>query len=365
MKILQVMAGADHGGAETAFVDMCIALAEAGEQVEVATRANPLRVEQLERAGLKVHELKFGGVADLYTVYRLRKIIRDFKPHIVQTWMSRAAQKVPSWGDKDAQQPYLVVSRLGGYYKVKHFKNTDYFTPITPDIGRYLVENGVAPERVRQINNFAETEDVRFPVSREDLGTPEDATVLLALGRLHDAKAFDTLLKAMQNVPGAYLWIAGEGPMRDELEALSSELGLNDRVRFLGWRDDRAALFQAADICVFSSRYEPFGTVFVQAWAQKTPLVTTASDGPRQYVRDGEDALLVPIDDVGALSAAIQRVSTDEELADRLVFNGYQRYLEEFTREKTVQAYLSFFYEILEKEGLVSIVQPGDNFAAL
>lgn len=354
MKILQVMAGAPHGGAETAFVDMCLALADAGEQIEVATRANPLRVGQLEKAGLKVHELRFGGLADFTTTPQLKKIIRSFEPHIVLTWMSRAAQKTPAWQESDGIQRYLVVSRLGGYYKLKHFKNTDYFITITPDIGKYLVKNGTAPEKVAAINNFAETEQVMVPVRRADFNTPENAIVLLALGRLHEAKAFDTLMQALRQVEGAYLWIAGEGPQRQELEKLCAELGLDDRVRFLGWRDDRAALFQAADICVFSSRYEPFGTVFVQAWAQKKPLITTDADGPRQFVRDGDDGLMVPVDDVAALAAAIARLKDDPELAERLVLRGYQRYLDEFTREKTVQAYLSFFNEALEREGLTT-----------
>ncbi len=350
------MAGAAHGGAETAFVDMCIALAEAGEQVEAVTRPNPLRVDQLTKAGLKVHELRFGSVWDFYTPFKLKKIICGFQPHIVQTWMSRAAQKTPGWHKSDKIQRYLVVSRLGGYYKVKHYKHTDYFTTITPDIRRHLIESGVAEEKVCHINNFAETEEVIKPVDRAGLDTPKEAPVLLALGRLHEAKAFDVLQQAIKDLPGVYLWIAGEGPQREELEQLCAELGLTDRVRFLGWRDDRAALFQAADICVFSSRYEPFGTVFVQAWAQKTPLITTGADGPRQYVRDGDDGLVVPVDDVNALSAAIERLINNPDLSGRLVFSGYQRYLDEFTKEKTVQAYLSFFHEILEKQGLVSLV---------
>ena len=103
-------------------------------------------------------------------------------------------------------------------------------------------------------------------------------------------------------------------------------------MRFLGWRDDRAALLQAADICVFPSRYEPFGTVFVQAWAQQIPLVTTDADGPRQYVRDGEDGLVVPVDDAEALAGALRRVINDPVLAQTMVKNGYERYLNEFTK---------------------------------
>ena len=195
-----------------------------------------------------------------------------------------------------------------------------------------------------------------MPVDRATLHTPDDATVLLALGRLHKAKALDVLLEAVSMVPGVYLWIAGEGPDRATLEALCTKLGLDDRVRFLGWRDDRAALFSSVDVCVFPSRYEPFGTVFVQAWAQRVPLVTADSDGPKQYVRDGEDGLMVPIDDAAALAEAIRRVTMDTDLCARMTEKGFQRYQAEFTKINTVSQYLAYYHEMLKTEGLTAVV---------
>lgn len=350
MRILQVLAGAAHGGAETAFVDTCLAMKEAGQEVEVVTRSNPVRVPALKNAGISVHILPFGGALDLYTSFAIRRICQQFKPAIVQTWMSRGASKSPKWSGSMGIPPYLVVSRLGGYYKLKYFKTADYFTTITPDIRRYLIDHGVAPDHVLHINNFAETETDFVPVQRSDYGVPEGVPLMLALGRLHESKALDVLIRAVHAVPEAYLWIAGEGPAREALEALIEELGVGARVRLLGWRSDRAALFAASDICVFPSRYEPFGTVFVQAWAHKRPLICSDADGPRQFVKDGVDGLVVPRDDVDALAGAIQRLIDDAGLCARLVGAGYARYAEEFTKEKTVQAYLDYFREIRARE---------------
>ncbi|MCB9987789.1 MAG: glycosyltransferase [Rhodospirillales bacterium] len=343
MKILQVMAGGRHGGAETACIDMCVALKEAGEDITLATRPNP-RNRRLVNAGIPVYTLPFGGSIDLYTPWQLGRLMRKIKPDIIQTWMGRAAAKIPV---NHGNIP--VVSRLGNNYKMKNFRHSDYFTTITPAIRDYLIENGVAPDKVRHINNFAETEESVTPVQRSAFDTPDDAPLLLALGRLHDAKAFDTLITAMVDVPDACLWIAGEGPDREKLEAQISRLNLQNRVKLLGWRDDRAALFQAADICVFPSRFEPFGTVFVQAWAQRVPLVTSAADGARQFVRDGEDGLMVPINDSKALATAIRTMIGDKSLQARLVANGYQRYKAEFTKEQAVKAYLDFYRDILNR----------------
>lgn len=353
MKILQVMAGGEHGGAETAFVDMCIAMRDAGVDIEVATRANPVRVPRLEAAGIKVHTLPFGGPVDIFTPWKLTKIIKNFSPLIVQTWMSRAAQKTPNWKSTRTPQRYLVVSRVGGYYKVKHFKSTDYFNTITPDLKTLLVEGGIAADRIQFINNFAETEPVLAPVKKSDLGTPQDAPVALALGRLHVNKAHDVLIKAAAQIPRLHVWVAGEGPAREELEKLAADLRVADRIKFLGWRTDRSALLQACDICSFVSRSEAFGTVFAQSWAEKTPVIVSDADGPRQFCRDGEDSLIVPRDDVAALVEAFNRLLSDTALRAKLVENGYSRYINEFTKEKTVAAYLDFFLKILQREGIL------------
>jgi hypothetical protein len=177
--------------------------------------------------------------------------------------------------------------------------------------------------------------------------------VLLALGRLHVNKAHDILIKAVAELPGVYAWIAGEGPARGELEKLAADLNVSDRIKFLGWRTDRSALLQSCDICVFVSRIEAFGTVFAQSWAEKTPVIVSDADGPRQFCRDGEDSLIVPKNDVQALKTAIQKLLSDPALHDKLVAGGYTRYQNEFTKERTVAAYLDFFIEILQREKIL------------
>lgn len=347
------MAGGEHGGAETAFVDMCVAMRDSGLDIEVATRANDVRVPQLKAADIKVHALPFGGPIDVFTGWKLGRIIKEFQPLIVQTWMSRAAQKVPNWTALKTQQRYLVVSRVGGYYKVKHFKNSDYFVTITPDLKDLLVSGGLQADHIRFINNFAETESLSAPVRKSDFDTPEDAPVLMTLGRLHVNKAHDVLIKAVAELPGVYAWIAGEGPAREDLQKLAHDLNVADRIKFLGWRTDRSALLHACDICTFVSRIEAFGTVFAQAWASRTPVIVSDADGPRQFCRDGEDSLMVPKNDVQALKIAVRRLLDDPALREKLVENGYARYQNEFTKEKCVASYLDFFIGILKRENIL------------
>lgn len=339
MRVMQVMAGARAGGAETFFVNLVLALHRAGLDQLVVIRRNLARAMALRGGGVEPVELPFKRWLDFTTVPVLRRQAKIYQPHIVMTWMNRASGIFPR-GD------FLRLARLGGYYDLKHYRRCDHLIGITPDIVAYLVDKGWPPARAHYLPNFAAVGNAT-PVARERLDTPAQAPLLLALGRLHQAKAFDVLLEALTLETRPYLWIAGDGPLRAELAAQAERLRVTERVRFLGWREDRDALFGAADICVFPSRYEPHGTVTMEAWGHKTPLVAAAAAGPAAYVRDGEDGLLVPIDDAPALAAAIGRVIDQPALAARLVEGGWRRYQDEFTEAACVARYLELFHKLL------------------
>ncbi len=350
MRVIQVMAGAAHGGAEAAFEDISLALSAGGLQQKIILRNNnPERVKKFKDAGIDVVTLPFGGRLDFYTPWKLKKIIAEFQPQIVQTWMSRATHKTPP---SKNPKTYLKVARLGGYYGLKYYKGTDYYVSNTSDIRDYLLREGVDADHARVINNFALEETVKRPLTKAELKTPEDATVLLSLARYHPAKALDVLLRSVVNIEGVHVWLAGEGPQEKELKRLAADFGISERVHFLGWRSDRAALLKAADICVFPSRFEPFGNVVVQAWAQKIPLVCSKSQGPLQYVRDDEDALMFDIDNVEQLTSKIKQMIGDKDLSNRLVAAGYARYQNEFTREKIVGDYIRFYEDIARRSGI-------------
>jgi len=270
--------------------------------------------------------LPFGGIFDFKTKPALRTLIDDIKPALVVTWMNRAAKKLPK------SRKFKWIARLGGYYDLKYYKGVDQFVVNAPDIGRWMETKGADPAKITFIPNFAEMDAAALPADRATLDTPKGAFLFLTLGRLHTNKGFDTLLDAFALVPDAYLWIAGEGPERGSLEAQIKALGLESRVRLLGWRDDRWALLAACDAFVFPSRHEPFGNSFMQAWAAGRALVTTASQGPSYYVQDGVDALVTPIDDVPSLAKAMERLRTDAPLRAALAQKGQVHYAQAFDK---------------------------------
>jgi glycosyltransferase involved in cell wall biosynthesis len=338
MKIFHVMAGANAGGAETAYIEICIGQKQAGFDVYAICR-KASRNEALRDAGIPVYELPFGGFFDFKTTSTLKKLISDIKPAVVVTWMNRAAQKLP----KPKNREFKWIPRLGGYYNLKYYKGADHFVVNAPDIGRWMETQGVASEKISFIPNFADAPLDVTPTPRASLDTPDDAFLFLTLGRLHVNKAFDTLLSAMAHVPDAYLWIAGEGPERGALTTQCKALGLDDRVRFLGWRDDRWALLAACDAFVFPSRHEPFGNSFMNAWASGKPLITTASQGPSHFVRDGFNGLVTPIDDVPRLADAMNKVASDPILRESLAKAGQAAYSQAFDKKAILEQWRGLF----------------------
>lgn len=338
--VLQAMAGAAHGGAEAFFTRLVIALARAGLDQRVVIRPHPERMAALMEAGLSPLPLAFGGPLDLVSRVQLWRLIRRHRPQIVLSWMNRATHAVPPRQLRPAGT--LHLARLGGYYPLKYYRRCDHLIANTRDIADYLIRGGWPPARVHYLPNFVAAERAP-PIDRASLGTPADAKVILALGRLHANKGFDLAVQALAQLPAAYLWLAGEGPLRQELEGQVRALGVGDRVRFLGWREDVAALMAAADLLLCPSRHEPLGNVVIEAWAQALPVVAAAAAGPAALIRDGENGLLAPIEDSSALAAAVARLFAEPDLARRLAAGGEASYRSEFTEAVVVQRYLALF----------------------
>jgi glycosyltransferase involved in cell wall biosynthesis len=339
LRILHAIAGAEFGGAETIAQDQIVALAEAGVEQQVVARPWSIAVERFAKAGVPLTPFGFSRLDRLRGGF-LKRQAETFRADIVQTWMSRAASFVPA----DLVCP--AAGWFGGYYDLKYYRDCDFALGMTDDIVAHIVKGGMPADRAILIHSFG-TLAPQPAADRAALATPADAPLVLVMARMHEKKGIDTILEALTQCPGVYLWLAGEGPERTKYEAMCRGLGLDDRVRFLGWRTDRAALYQAADIFALPSRYEPFGTVIAEAWAMRRPLVATRAAGAAAHVSDGTDGLLVPIGDAAALAQAMRRLAGDKGLRERLAQGGWRSYHRGFTKEAVVKSLLDAYDKML------------------
>lgn len=300
-------------------------------------RPHRARLHALCDAGVSVATARFGGPLDFATAPVVGRVLRAQRARVAVQWMNRAGRFIPR-----GRGEWARIGRLGGYYGLKYYRGCDHLVANTADIARWIAAEGWPAERVSHIPNFAQA-GPEPALARATLSTPQDAPLLLCLGRLHPAKAHDTALRALALLPDAWLWLAGSGPLEGELRALAASLGVAGRVRFLGWRTDAAALYRAADACLFPSRYEPLGNVVIQAWAHGTPVVAAAAAGPSALIAPEEDGLLVPVDDPAALAAAARRLLDDGALRVRLSAAGRARVEADFGRAAVVARWRELF----------------------
>ena len=337
-RLLQAIAGARHGGAETFFVRLAAALQRAGETQRVLIRRDADRAQRLRAAGVEVDALDFGGPLDVATRWRFRRAITAWRPDIVLTWMNRATRLCPK-GD------FVHVARLGGYYDLKYYRRCDHLIANTRAIVDYAVAKGWPADRIDYLPNFV-----------PDIGAAKQfrrlsgaAQRVLAVGRLHPNKGFALLLEAVALTPEVRLTIAGDGPLRGETRTANARP-----------RDCRPgpvprlvatispALFAEADLFVCPSLHEPLGNVVIEAWSAGLPVIATASDGPAALIENEVNGLLVPLPGQpgggpAALAAAIERLCHSPELRLQLARGGRRAYESGYTEAAVVAGYRSFF----------------------
>lgn len=335
MSVLHLLGSAEDGGAETYFAELTGALARAGLLQAAAVRAHAGREAALTQANVATAVLDFGGPLDWRTRRRAARFAEAQNTRVLLAWMNRAARHSP-------KGPWRRIGRMGGYYDLKNYRGFDALVGNTADIRDWVVRQGWPAERAHHIPNFAAAGE-GAPLDRAEWGTPDDAPLLLGMGRLHASKAHDVSLRALQQLPEAWLWIAGSGPLEAELKRLARDLGVADRVCWLGWRSDASALYRTADVCVFPSRYEPLGNVVIQAWAHGLPIVAAESVGPAALIDDGVDGRLVPVDDPEMLALAVEDLLADRALRYCLVERGRARVAARFSERVVVGAWRELF----------------------
>lgn len=157
---------------------------------------------------------------------------------------------------------------------------------------------------------------------RAELGLDDDAVVVVTVANLRTEKAYDVLLAAAATAlaadPNLVFLSVGQGPLADEMEAERDRLGLGERFRFLGFRDDVHDLLAAADVFCLSSRHEGLPVALMEASAAGLPVVATAVGGLPDVVEEGATGLLVASGDAAGLARALLAVSADAGLRQRL-----------------------------------------------
>lgn len=214
---------------------------------------------------------------------------------------------------------------------------------------------GIASDRIKVIPNAVEfdvfdPERISSKSFREELAISDDDIVLGFVGRLNYAKGVDLLIKAtallLQCSQRYFLLIAGDGPEQKTLQKLSQELGIADRVRFIGFCENIPEIMSAFDVGIIPSRCEPFGIVCLEFMRMKVPIVTSGVSGIKEIVTDKVTGLMTGANTPEEIARCIERLVTDKTLRERLMESAYKR-TQHFGVNKYVEAFQRVYEELL------------------
>lgn len=339
MRIMHTLFSRGFAGTERATAEMCNACAGEHEVTLVLQKrhraSNGVSIRDHLDDRVRVIE-----VSRWFPAWGLERAIRDHRPEIIHTHLRKSTRLVARLKPRCP-----TIATLHMWVNGPQFLEMDGLIVIAQwqkrDLERYR-------GRIFDINESliptpkVEAEQ-RYHL-RELAGAGETEFLIGGVGRLAKSKGFDTLIRAFEQaaIPDTKLVIIGDGRERKRLEKLAQSDSAG-KIRFLGFRPDAKAFYQAFDLFVSPSRSEPLGRVLFEAIDAGTPVLATATQGPSEILVR-YPGTLVPIDDVDAMSAALRSLATQRPARKDHDLSAY--HLENVVRE-TLRAYR----ELIEARG--------------
>lgn len=361
LKLLFVIDNLQFGGGERVFAQIISRLPQ--DRYEILLSAHPNeQLPQAIRPWVEFFPLDFSKRHSFSLISRLSEIIKRNDINIVHGQGARAEfyGRLASRLAGNSKYVSTIAMPVEGfdvgpirkriYSLFDHFseKFVDRFLVVSDVLRDKMIRrHGIPAEKVIRIHNGIEVDHylpqdqsgLREGIRRKfDVG--EDTLLIGAIGRLVWQKGFEHLVQAVPKVmnkfPQTKVLIVGEGPLRDNLEALAQKLRIEKHIIFANFRSDVKEILSALDILIVPSLLEGFPMVTLEGMAMAKPIIATAIDGIREQIIDLKSGILIPPRDPDAITDAIIRLRKDRNFAQNLGLEARLRVEEHFTVEKMV-----------------------------
>jgi glycosyltransferase involved in cell wall biosynthesis len=338
-----------------------------------------------DELGVAVHPIPqlhrdISPLYDTQSVTSIVRLIRRLRPHILHTHTAKAGAigRLAALASGDARPPIVVHTFHGhvlrGYFDAPRTaafrtierrlaRSTTRLVAVSPEVRDDLVALGVAaPERFSVIRLGIPLES-RIASDGADrvrlrtlFGVPADRFVVGWIGRMTAIKRVEDVLLAVRELRGrgvdATLCLVGDGPDRDDIEQRAHDVGLARHLLSVGYQRDVAPFYAFMDALLLPSANEGTPVVAIEALAAKRPVVATRVGGVPDVVDDGDDGFLVPVGDVGAMAAALERLARDPDLRAGMGELGRERVVPRYRVERLVDDVDALYRELLTNAGL-------------
>ncbi len=374
LRILHVISYMGRGGAEIGILKLVAGLGEGFEHRVCTTRGFD---GDFVRSSFSEEKMYIAGSPELklqFPLFRLTRIIRQYRPHIVHTRNWGAIEAVAA--AKLAGVPVVIHSEHGyeldmfaglplrrRLFRRSAYAMTDAIFAVTRELRDFHARQAwIHPERMGVIYNgvdtrrFALCRETRLAV-REELGLPEQSFVVGSVGRLVPIKDHPTLLKAAALLSGSGIdlrvLLVGSGPERERLQGRATG-ALEGRVCFAGDSDRVPELLNAMDVFVLPSLNEGMSNTLLEAMACGLPVLATNVGGNPEIVENNLSGCLFTPGDAKWLADKLQLLARDPALIHQLGTAARNRAIESFSLSRMLETYRSFYLDLTARRGVAA-----------
>jgi glycosyltransferase involved in cell wall biosynthesis len=375
-RVLHIHDSSGLYGAESVILSLAAALKERnycpmiGCFTKSEQKMKPALGIAAEEAGLSVAYLKMRGRFDISVIAKLSKLLKEkniqlmhahgYKSNIIG-YLTSKWSGVPIIATQHLFPPMPLEDRKLQYYSkidaAFTMKRLSKIIAVSTAIKERLLAAGIDESKITVIDNGIDIEKYskKCDKSKEDLrrsfGIDNEIFVIGTFGRLTQQKGQKYLLEAAKIILregiNAVFIIAGDGPMRGELEAFTAQYGIMEHVRFLGFREDTVALLKIMDVFVLSSIDEGLPMAMIEAMAAKTPVVVTDVGEIPKVINSGVNGILVTAKDSVMLAKKLGQILQNTEQRKSLADNAFQDARRYYSKESMCAQYVAIYDEVL------------------
>jgi L-malate glycosyltransferase len=352
MRVLHLDSSSAWGGGQNQVRLLMRAVAKAGvQQLCLCPKDSPL-AKKLKEAGLPVREITWRGGADPRALWAIIQIISGFD--VVHCHDAHALQQaiLPA---KLRGKKIIAARRVPFTTSAFKWNLADRVVAVSDTVRQVLVKSGIDPWRIRVIHSGTDLQETRAvellqPTMRERFNVPRDAFVAANAALFVAVKGQLTIPPAAALLPDVHWFIAGDGPLKSEIEAAIAKHNVKDRVHLTGWLPDARRMLKEVNAYVSTSTEDGLGNSITESLALRVPVVSANGGGAAEIVRPVHDATQAVLFEPGnprSLARAVQNLR-EPAVREKVIAAQDERFAD-FAIARTVQATLELYDEVMRR----------------